>query len=389
MISNLRLGWLLSYIATASISAAVITPALPLIEQQFHLAQGAIEWMISAFLIGYVIGQLVYGPLANRFGRLTALRIGLIINLGGIAICFAGIANASYSLLILGRFISALGSASGLVCTFMLINEWLDESQRKTAMAYSILSFTLGIGIAVTLGGLVTDYWQWQACFVLLFIHGVVMLLGVGTLKETLTQSKPIHPQAILSGYLQVLSSKPLIIFAMVVGFCSAIGYCYSAAAPQIADQLLHLSAAQYGLWNLINMIGMLAGGLWSKRLLAQLSPYQVIKRGFIGCSVGIISLIIMQQSHQYSPLWFFISSMLLYWFSGLLFAGGSYLASSSVSDKGNGSAMMSFINMSTATLSVVIMGYLNGNPLLAFIEILAALWIIMAALAFWQINRG
>ena len=82
--SNFRIAWLLSYISIASVSAAIVTPALPLIQQQFSLSVGAVEWMVSSFLIGYVIGQLIYGPLANRYGRLKALRIGLFINLLGI-----------------------------------------------------------------------------------------------------------------------------------------------------------------------------------------------------------------------------------------------------------------------------------------------------------------
>lgn len=381
MISKSRLAWLLSYISIASVSAALITPGLPLIEQEYHLQTGSIEWMVTAFLIGYVIGQLIYAPLANRLGRLAAMRIGLIINLLGLAICFAGIGFHAYWILILGRLVSALGAASGLACTFMLINEWLPEEQRRTAMAYSILSFTLGIGLAVSIGGLITDYWQWQGCFVLLVIHGLIMLVGTKALKETLVEIKPINVRSILQGYKNALSSKGLIVFAMVVGFSSTIGYSFSAAAPQIAEQLLNLSAAEYGTWNLINMLGMLAGGLWSKRLLARLSASQIVNLGLLGCALGIISLGLMWQGSYSSPLWFFLSTMLLYLFSGLLFAGGSYLASSSLADKGNASAMLSFINMLTATIAVMLMGYLSANPFSAFIGILVLLWIVIIIL--------
>ncbi|WP_347251613.1 MFS transporter, partial [Legionella sp.] len=193
MISNLRVAWLLSYISIASFSAAIVTPALPFIQIQFGLRTGQVEWMISAFLIGYVIGQLIYGPLANRWGRLYALRIGLLINLSGILLCLLGLAFSAYWLLIAGRLVSALGAASGLSCTFMLINEWLAEKQRKTAMSYTILSFTFGIGLAVTLGGLMTEYWNWTYCFLFLLIHGVVMLWGTQIFSETLKKQQPMH----------------------------------------------------------------------------------------------------------------------------------------------------------------------------------------------------
>jgi MFS transporter, DHA1 family, multidrug resistance protein len=72
--SKLSMIWLLSYISIASVSAAIITPALPNIEHTFALSTGTVEWIVSAFLIGYVIGQLVYGSLANCYGRIKALQ---------------------------------------------------------------------------------------------------------------------------------------------------------------------------------------------------------------------------------------------------------------------------------------------------------------------------
>jgi MFS family permease len=381
MVSNFRIALLLSYISLASFSAVFITPALPQIALWFDLRNGQVEWVVSAFLIGYVIGQLIYGPLANRWGRVLALQIGLIINLIGIAICIIAIATASYWLLITGRSVSALGAASGLACTFMLINEWLHESQRKTAMAYTILSFTFGIGLAVTLGGIISEYLSWVYCFLFLGIHGLIMLAGTKLFSETLKKPQPINFASIFEGYKQALSSGTLIIFSLVVGFCSTIGYCFSAAGPQITIEMFHLSPAQYGYWNLVNMIGMLVGGLWSKSLLNRLAAKQVINFGLIGCALGILSLEIMGFAHSSSALWFFLSTLILYLFSGLLFAGGSFIASNALSDKASCSAMMSFINMSLSTLAVVVMGYLNKNPFQAFVSILMWIWLLIVVL--------
>lgn len=381
MISNFRVAWLLSYISIASISAAIITPGLPQIQLYFGLKVGQVEWMISAFLIGYVIGQLIYGPLANRWGRVLSLRIGLTVNLIGILICFLSLAFNAYWLMIIGRLISALGAAGGLACTFMIINEWLHESQRKTAMAYSILSFTLGIGIAVSIGGIITEYLHWTYCFLVLLIQAITMLWGTRFFNETLKIPQAINISLILSNYKQAFLSKTLVLFALVVGFCSMIGYCFSAAGPMIANDLLGLSAAEYGYWNFFNMIGMLLGGLGAKALLDRLSAYKVVAAGFIGSALGILSLAGMIISQANSPLWFFTSTLILYLFSGLLFAAGSYLASNALSDKASSSAIMSFINMSSATLAVVIMGYLSTNPLHAFVYVLSGMWVLMVIL--------
>ena len=376
--SFFKVSWLLSYISIASFSAAIITPALPEIQQQYALLQGQVEWIVSAFLVGYVIGQLIYGPLANRFGRIIALRTGLVINLFGIFICITGLYFHSYPILIIGRLISALGAASGLACTFMLINEWLPAEHRRSAMAYSILSFTLGIGLAVVLGGMITEYSHWDNCFVLLLVHGLLMLYGTRVFSETLIAPQAINLGSIIRGYKAVLSSGSLLTYSLVVGLCSSISYCFSAAGPQIAMELFHLSPAEYGYWNAFNMLGMLAGGLLAKVLLQRFSADKVIALGLAGTALGLSGVILMAYSGNDSALWFFTSTLLMYLFSGLLFAGGSYIASNAVNDKASGAAMMSFLNMITATFTVVLMGFIGSTPFLSFITILAGLWLFV-----------
>ncbi|USQ14942.1 MFS transporter [Legionella lytica] len=380
-ISSFKLIWLLSYISIASVSATIITPALPLIQRYYALNPGAVEWLVSAFLIGYTIGQLLYAPLANRYGSLKALRFGLIINLFGTLVCLVALSINNYWLLVIGRLITALGAASGLACTFMLINAWLPEQQRKTAMAYSVLSFALGLGIAVVLGGMITDFWQWQGCFWFLLIHAIAVLCGTYVFKEAPFVSKPIHVLTIIKDYTAALSSPKLVVFSLVVGSSTAISYCFSAAGPQIAKDLLALSPAEYGYWNGINIIGMLAGGLIVKQLLARFSAIQVIAVGFLGIALGIMNLFFMWTMNSHSALWFFLIAASFYLFNGLLFSSGSFIASNALTDKASAAGMMSFINMSFATLWVIVMGYLGVNPLLSFAETLSLVWILVIVL--------
>ncbi|MBA2655622.1 MAG: MFS transporter [Tatlockia sp.] len=381
MISNFRIALLLSYISLPSFSAAFITPALPQIALSYGLQKGQVDWVISIFLIGYVIGQLIYGPLANRWGRLSAFRIGLTINLLGIVLCMVSVMTNSFWLLLIGRLVSAFGASSGLACTYMIINEWLDKSQRKSAMAYTILVFTLGIGIAVTLGGLISEYGNWIYCFPFLFVHGLLALVGTVFFPETLQKSIPLNFSSVIDGYKQVLHSKMLVLFSLVIGFCSSMAYCFSAAAPQITIDLFHLSPAEYGYWNLLNMLGMLLGGLWAKALFKRMPPKELVRLGFFCCSFGVLSLLDLNILHSISPLWFFLSTASLYLFSGFMFAGGTYLASNALDDKASCSSMMSFINLSVAASSVILMGYWSKNPLEAYVGMLIGMWIITAVL--------
>ena len=189
----------------------------------------------------------------------------------------------------------------------------------------------------------------------------------------------------IFRDYNAALSSSKLVTFSLVVGCCSAISYCFSAAGPQIAQDLLKLSAAQYDYWNGLNIVGMLIGGLLVKQLLAHFTVNRIITIGFLGMALGIGNLFIMWGMASFSALWFFLTTASLYLFSSLLFSGGSLVASNALADKANASAMMSFVNMCFATLCVILMGYLVSNPLLGFAVILSLTWLLVVGLLFMK----
>ena len=389
VLSRLKIALLLSYICIASASAAIITPALPYIQRTYSLSHGALEWVVSIFLLGYVVGQLLYGPIANRFGRLTALRGGLIINLIGIVLCIIATKLSNYSLLLIGRLVTALGAASGLSCTFMLLNESLNPAQAKHALSFAIVSFTVGIGLAVTVGGLVTQYLHWQDCFWILLVHGIAMLLLTGKFKETLHKPISLHPRIILTRYIDTVKSSLLVVFSLAVGMVSAFAYGYSAAAPIYAQTLLHLSASQYGYWNLINMSGMLGSGFLSSFLIKKYGAKSILFLGFGLMIPALISLILISMLAYSSVLWFFITTALLYLFSGLLFPSASYFASNAIKDKANASSMMSFINMGSAMISVIILGYLPFSSLSSFAIIMTIFFIFTLILVLWQWVRS
>lgn len=379
--SKFKIGLLLSYICIASMSSAIITPALPQIEQAYSLNHGNIEWVISIFLLGYVIGQLIYAPLANRFGRLKALRIGLVLNLVGILICIVSVWQISYGLLLIGRLVTALGAAAGLSCTFMLINELLSKEQAKRAMSFAIVSFTVGIGIAVTLGGIITQHFHWQGCFILLLFHGLAMLALTWQFPETLKLIVPLHPLNILSGYRLALKDNKLIIYSLTIGLISAIGYCYSAAAPLYAQSTLQLTPESYGYWNLINIVGMMASGFLSAYLMKRYVPKFVLLLGLCCMTPCIFSLIIIAMSQLLNTAWFFVTTMLLYLCGGLVFPAASFFASNALEDKANASSVMSFINMGSAMIAVVAMGYLPMSNISAFATTISAFFIFASVL--------
>ncbi|WP_350354777.1 MFS transporter [Coxiella burnetii] len=161
--------------------------------------------------------------------------------------------------------------------------------------------------------------------------------------------------------------------FSLTAGLTSTFAYSYSAAAPLYAQINLHLSPSQYGYWNLINMTGMLASGFLSAFLIKWCGIKRVLLSGFGFMVPVLVSLITLSLANHSHILWFFMTTMLLYLFTGLLFPAASYFASNAIADKASASSMMSFINMGSATIGVVVLGYLPFASIISLTVIILA----------------
>jgi len=211
------------------------------------------------------------------------------------------------------------------------------------------------------------------ACFELLAAYGVLSHLATYLFKETLAESQPLHIAHLCRSYVNVFKSKRLVYFSLVLALCSSINYCYSTASPLIATKLLGLSPSEYGLWNGINITGMIASSFLASRLLKQFSAESVIKLSFLGlaaCLSLFTGIAVLQIA---SPLAYFAVSFCLYLMSGLFFPSASFCATSAYSqDKGSASSVISFLNMGTACLMVALMGLLPFSALISLIVILS-----------------
>lgn len=379
---------LLAYVCTASVSAAILSPALPQITKHYHIANSAVSSVVAIFLVGYVLGQLFYGPLANYIGRVKALQTGLTINLIGVVISLIAAYTPLFDLLLLGRLITSLGAACGLSITYILINEALDHSSAKTAISYVSTAFTIGIGLAVFVGGLVTEHWSWQSCLWLLLGHGVLMLLATQQLSEPSSHYQQLKPKAIVQNYLLALGNNQLIKYALLVGTVSAFTYGYSAAAPLYATDVLQLTPSQYGYWNLVNMAAMFFSGLFAAKLVKHANMKILLITSMVGFVFSAAIMYCCLYFGYISTLVFFLASAVLYFFASLLLTAGSYFASNSLSDKASAASAMSLINMGTAAVAVYLQGLLPFYGMYSMLYTIAGLLLLCVVVSTWPLWR-
>lgn len=369
-------------ISFGSITAVLFTPALPQISEFFAVSDATTQWTISLFLVGYAVGQLLYGPLANGYGRKVALYIGIITEIVASILCILSGTLHSFWLLIVARLLMALGASVGLKMTFTLLSDCYapEEVTRKTS--HLMVAFAITPGVGVTIGGFLTEFLGWQSCFYFLALYGVFLLFLCSKMQETALKldADALKLTNVIDKYSRLLKNKPLILGAVLMGCGTAVVYLFAAMAPFVTEEFMHLTASEYGLWSLLPPLGIVAGSQCAAYLTQHLRNIQAIKIGLGIMLLGFIFMTIML-SLQQKAIWLFLPLAVMYIGMTFIFPNASFIAMQSVTDKASGSAMMSFINMGIATVGVLLVSTITiTTPLmipLTFAVVLLLAWMM------------
>jgi DHA1 family bicyclomycin/chloramphenicol resistance-like MFS transporter len=169
--------------ACGTLGMHLIIPALPDTAQALQVSPAAIQLSITLYLIGLAVGQLVYGPISDRFGRRPVLLVGLgLFTLAGIATTVAP--NAW--LLVVARILQSIGACAGLVLGRAIVRDSATPDRAAAQLAMLTLVMSAAPAIAPVLGGYATAWFGWRAAFALLaIVGGVTLVLAVLLLPET------------------------------------------------------------------------------------------------------------------------------------------------------------------------------------------------------------
>jgi MFS family permease len=350
---------LLLLISFASVNAVLFTPALPDIASFFEIGEDTAQQTTTWFLVGYALGQLVYGPIANRFGRKPALYAGISLQVVSSLLCVLSYPIHEYWLLVIARFTLALGSGVGLKMTFTLVNECYESKVASQKISLLMLGFAITPGLSVALGGILNTYYGWTSCFYASAIYGIALLFFVARLPET---QNTLHLNALkiehlLYSYSCQFKNTQLITGGLLMGGATCIVYVFAAVAPFIAINLFGLTSTEYGLANALPSIGLIIGSIVGAKLSKKYSLESIIRAGILIASLGA-AIMLAAMSLDFPIVFSLFMPMIMIYF-GLCFilANGSTLAMSHVNDKAHGSAVMNFINMGFATIVVLTVG--------------------------------
>jgi len=367
--------------AIGPLSIDMYLPAFPNIAKGLNTTVASVMLSLSSFFIGISIGQLLYGPLLERYGRKTPLYFGLAIY----AISSFACATAmSVETLIAFRFFQALGGCVGMVASRAMVRDLFDV--KDNAKVFSTLMLVIAVSpiIAPSLGGLISTYLGWRYIFVMLIlviafiIAGIYFLLPDSKGPDTTYSLKPV---AILTGFASILKHPQFILYTFSGAVASAGLYAFISGSPYVFLEIFKATEQHYGWGFAFVASGLIGSSQLNSLLLKKYTSQQIIKVALLCQSVIaiiLVSIAILGISGLYSTLlmvFFYLSCQ------GFIFPNASALSMAPFGhNAGNASALMGFIQMSLgAFMSAMVSLFHNGTTLpmtgvMAFCSIVATL---------------
>ena len=359
-----RLMSLLILSAFASMGAVLMAPALPNIAAYFQITQGHAQLTVTLFLLGYACGQLIYGPLANRYGRKPAFYVGICVATLGSLFSILSSPFDSYPLLLIGRLLEALGSSAGLVISFTIIADFYYPEQSRRIISYMMLAFAIVPAVAVFLGGFIVQYLSWQGCFYFLLVYGLLLIIPAATLPETLVQKdlSAIHFTRIHRSYTEVFSNVPLVRYAVMSGLTSTLIYIFAAEGPFIGIHFLGLSASHYGTVAMLPSVGMLIGSMVAVHFSQKISANKLIGLGLTCDLVAAISMLVLFLLHEITLVTLLAPMSLILFAHALISSNASSTAMFFAIDKANGSAVMNFVAVTLCVIGTFVLALFHAS---------------------------
>lgn len=166
---------LVAMTACGTLGMHIIIPALPATARALGMSIGTAQLTITLYLVGLAIGQLLYGPVSDKFGRRPVLRVGLsLFTAASVVTALA----PSATVLIGGRVLQSIGGCAGLVLGRAAVRDGASAERAAGQLALLTLVMSMVPAIAPAIGGYVTAYLNWRASYVLLALFGALTLLG-------------------------------------------------------------------------------------------------------------------------------------------------------------------------------------------------------------------
>ncbi|RZL20195.1 MAG: Bcr/CflA family efflux MFS transporter [Pedobacter sp.] len=363
-----------SLTALAPFSIDMYLPGFPAIAKDLNTTISKVALSLSSFFIGISAGQLLYGPLLDRFGRKKPLYFGLVIYI----IASAGCALAtSIDALIALRFIQALGSCAATVAAVAMVRDLFPI--KDSAKVFAMLMLVLGVSpmIAPTLGGYITSHLGWHTIFIILLGIGLFNLIASflwlpEVYKPDTTMS--LKPKPIINNFLLVMREPQFYTYALTGALAFAGLFVYISGSPLLFMDIFKVNEETYGWIFALLSVGFIGSSQVNTLFLRRFKSEQIIFFAMLAQVITIVFFLIGGMNG-----WFGLYTTIFLLFKFLCCLGFVSPNASALTlapftkNAGSAAALMGAIQMGLGALASVGIGLFDAQSVVPMLTIMAA----------------
>ena len=278
MLTRPQIALLAAFGAIAPLSIDMYLPAMPQIASELSVSAQQAGQSVSVFFSGIALGQLVAGPLSDRFGRRSVILVGILLYIAG---SVAALLTASFPLLLGARIAQALGACAIMVAGRSVVRDRLDHVE--SARLFSLLALIGGLApvLAPSMGNLIMAFAEWRGIFLVMAITGGLVLMATLVLLPE-SRSDATRQQAIsenpFSAYAALLRQKMILGTILAAGLNSACMFAYIANSPAVLMDGYGVSPTNFGFLFAMNSAGLVAANQLNRVLLKTRTPEKVLR---------------------------------------------------------------------------------------------------------------
>ena len=273
--------------ALGPLAVDMYLPSFPDIGRLLAASPATVQLTLSLYMVAYAAGQVIYGPLSDRYGRLPVMRAALLIY------CTASLACAlapSIEMLLAARALQALGSSGAIVLARAIVRDLYSGARAGRELSLMGAIMALAPVFAPLIGGLLQSAFGWRSHFVLQIVFGLIAAVFVcRRLPETLkapTQG-PFSLRAILAGYPEIARNRAVLAYVGMLAVSFAGVFAWISGSSFVLQEIYGLSALSFGLAFAAASSGYLAGTALATRIVTHLGLDRTIGIGAAALAAG------------------------------------------------------------------------------------------------------
>ncbi len=347
-------------------------PAMPTIAADMGEPLSKIQMTLSAYTVGFALGQLIYGPLSDRFGRVRVMLPGLVFYIvTNVLAAFCTTANE----LIIVRILQALSGAAIMVTIPAMIRDLFPREQSARAISSIMMVMTIAPLLAPLIGGQLLRF-GWPSLF--LFLAGVAVFsltLAVTRVKETLKPESRIQisPRKLVDAYLHVLSHREAMGGMLSQAFFFGGMFAFISGSPFVYIEMYGVAPEYYGVLFAANIGAMCLMNMINMRLIGRVELFTLLKSGCIMAALAS-GMLLLVALNDVGGLYGVVIPVVLYvGCMGLTGPNSNAIALSFFTKTaGTANALAGMLRFSVGGIAAAIVGWLHDGTALPMALVMA-----------------